>query len=33
MLWIVAILMAGVGFGYVTVRRKRKAQSPVKRAA
>ena len=33
MLWIVAILMAGVGFGYVTVRRKRKGQQPAKRAA
>ena len=25
MLWILAILMAGLSFGYVTVRRKRKA--------
>jgi len=33
MLWILAVLMAGLGFGYVTVRRKRKAQPPMKRAA
>ena len=26
MLWILAVLMGGLGFGYVTVRRKRKAQ-------
>jgi hypothetical protein len=25
MLWILVILMGGLGFGYVTVRRKRKA--------
>jgi hypothetical protein len=33
MLWIIAILMAGVGYGYVTMRRKRKGQPTVKRAA
>jgi hypothetical protein len=33
MLWILAVLMAGLGFAYVTVRRKRKAQQPLKRAA
>ena len=34
MLWVLAVLMGGLGFGYVTVRRKRKAsQQPVKRAA
>ncbi len=33
MIWIVAILMAAVGFGYVTVRRNRKKQQPMKRAA
>jgi len=33
MLWILAVLMAGLAFGYVTVRRKRKGQQPVKRAA
>jgi hypothetical protein len=26
MLWILAILMGGLGFGYVTIRRKRKAE-------
>jgi hypothetical protein len=26
MLWILAVLMAGLGFGYVTIRRKRKAE-------
>ena len=26
MLWILAVLMGCLGFGYVTVRRKRKAQ-------
>ena len=26
MLWILAVMMGGLGFGYVTVRRKRKAQ-------
>ena len=25
MLWILAVLMGGLGFGYVTVRRRRKA--------
>jgi hypothetical protein len=25
MLWILAVLMGGLGFGYVTLRRKRKA--------
>jgi len=34
MIWIVAVLMAGLGYGYVTVRRKRKAQTTTfKRAA
>ena len=34
MLWILAVLMAGLGFYYITVRRKRKAQNqPMKRAA
>jgi len=34
MLWILAVLMAGLAFGYVTVRRKRKGQNPpMKRAA
>ena len=33
MLWILAILVGGLGFYYVTVRRKRKAQQPMKRAA
>ena len=27
MLWVLAVLMGGVGFGWVTVRRKRKAQT------
>jgi hypothetical protein len=27
MLWILAIVMGGLGFGYVTVRRRRKADS------
>jgi hypothetical protein len=27
MLWVLAILMGGLGFGYVTIRRKRKAQA------
>jgi hypothetical protein len=31
MLWVLAILMGGLGVGYVTVRRKRKAEP--KRAA
>jgi hypothetical protein len=26
MLWMLAILLGGLGFGYVTVRRKRKGQ-------
>jgi hypothetical protein len=26
MLWILAIVMGGLGFGYVTVRRRRKAE-------
>ena len=30
MLWVLAVLMGGLGFGYVTVRRRRKA---TKRAA
>lgn len=30
MLWVLAVLMGGLGFGYVTVRRKRKAQAPAK---
>jgi len=29
MLWILAALMGGVGFGWVTVRRKRKATNKV----
>jgi hypothetical protein len=33
MLWILAVLMGGLAFGYVAVRRKRKAQQPAKRAA
>jgi len=28
MLWILAVLMGGLGVGYVTVRRKRKADKP-----
>ena len=31
LLWVLAVLMGGLGFTYVTVRRKRKAQG--KRAA
>jgi hypothetical protein len=31
MLWILAVLMGGLSFGYVVVRRKRKAE--IKRAA
>jgi hypothetical protein len=30
MLWILAVLMGGLGLTYVTVRRKRKAQQPAK---
>ena len=30
MLWVLAVLMAGLSLGYVTVRRKRKAQVPGK---
>ena len=30
MLWVLAVLMGGLGFGYVTVRRKRKGQVPAK---
>jgi hypothetical protein len=26
MLWILAIIMGGLGYGYVTIRRKRKAE-------
>ena len=34
MLWILAVLMAGVGFWWMMTRRKRKsAQGPAKRAA
>jgi hypothetical protein len=33
MLWILAVLMAGLGFGYVMMRRKRKTQPTMKRAA
>jgi hypothetical protein len=34
MFWILAMLMAGLGLGYVSIRRKRKAQqNPIKRAA
>lgn len=33
MFWILAMVMGGLAFGYVTVRRKRKAQQPMKRAA
>jgi hypothetical protein len=32
MLWVLTVVMAGLAFAYVTVRRKRKGQ-PVKRAA
>ncbi len=31
MLWILAVMMGGLGFGYVVVRRKRKAE--IKRPA
>jgi hypothetical protein len=27
MLWILAVLMGGLGFGYVTIRRRRKADN------
>ena len=27
MLWILAVLMGGLGFGYVTIRRKRKGET------
>jgi len=30
MLWVLAVLMGGLGFGYVTIRRKRKAQQTAK---
>ena len=30
MLWVLAILMAGLSVGYVTVRRKRRGQQPAK---
>jgi hypothetical protein len=30
MLWVLAFMMGGLGFGYVAVRRKRKAQQPAK---
>jgi hypothetical protein len=30
MLWALAIVMGGLSFAYVTVRRKRKAQQPAK---
>jgi hypothetical protein len=31
MLWVLAIMMGGLGFGYITVRRKRKGvQQPAK---
>lgn len=30
MLWVLAVLMGGLGFFYVTVRRKRKAQQAAK---
>jgi hypothetical protein len=33
MLWILAVLMAGIGFAYVALRRKRKGPQSVKRAA
>jgi hypothetical protein len=26
MLWVLAVLMGGLGFGYVTIRRRRKAE-------
>jgi hypothetical protein len=26
MLWVLAVIMGGLGFGYVTVRRRRKAE-------
>lgn len=30
MLWMLAVLMGGLGLGYVAVRRKRKAAQPAK---
>ena len=30
MLWVLAVLMGGLGFAYVTVRRKRKSQASAK---
>jgi hypothetical protein len=30
MLWVLAVLMGGLGLGYVTVRRKRKAEHAAK---
>jgi hypothetical protein len=30
MLWVLAVLMGGLGFGYVAVRRRRKSQQPAK---
>ncbi len=30
MLWVLAVLMGGLGLAYVTVRRKRKAQATAK---
>ena len=30
MLWVLAVLMGGLGVGYVAVRRKRKAGQPAK---
>ena len=30
MLWVLAVLMGGLGYGYVTVRRKRKAAQATK---
>ena len=30
MLWVLAVLMGGLGFGYVAVRRKRKGAQPAK---
>lgn len=33
MLWILAVVMGGLGLGYVTVRRRRKAELELKKAA